>query len=649
MSEWPGCEQSIHNQNPKHIVCSDQHCSTFQNTTTYHDNCANANPLEPISTMQCLMKDGSTTDIPYNSTTQSYDIGACYTAGGNAQMCYCCCACYVVGTPISLLSGTNRTEQTKTTKAIEQFNIGDLVLTASVKINNNKVNLSWKESIVGFSNGTDKGNAHMIFIHYGAISNNTTKGKIIITTPDHLFLMPNGKMKRADTLIPQDPNNKNVGDMLVTSEGAPVPVRFATPGIWKKGVHHIAASLSSGEKYQKFDGNTDGHFIESNGVVCGDYYLQIHQKELQAMGLMDNLDKVAALGSEAYFKQNTHINKLAVAPDSKVTKVNYNLPSGFNAFLSPNINNIPNYAGKFFTDMQAADVASKGDFNSIVSQAGKDNINYLFKLYGAFYPNINFYLDWPSTQVNAYAFFAHGKQNVVISGQLVRLKGIYYEALAYIIGFCVARMQGNKPYTEVYNEPLTYVGAADFYATSDIMRKVLYQNYTDEVINNLFTQIEQLFDYISDSNKQGNQDNIASNPSIDCRYNSMTTGVVGGRVLPCAGGGTIGGLKIINSEIKQVDETSSWELSISFNKELDKTTVSELQNYKVTDAKQIVSQTIKVVSATIGVEDEKLLNLNLTFSNTADNSQFILVISNIEAMDSSTLSSDKNTILFNLQ
>ena len=642
---WPNCEQSIHAQNPNHKVCSDQHCEDYQNTSTYHDNCLNSNPLDPISTMQCVMPDGSIKDI-WDSNAHDFNMDICYQAGGKPQMCYCCCACYAVGTPITIFNPGQNGQKIHGTKPIEQFNIGDSVLTASVKVSNNKLNLSWKESEVGFSNGSNKGHAHMMFIYYGNEDSNSGKEKLIITTPDHLFLMPDGKMKRADTLVPIDPKNTNVGDMLISRDGTLVPVNLVVSGLWEKGVHHIATSLPSGEEYQKFDGNTDNHFIESNGVVCGDYYLQLHQKELQSLGLMENLDNIPAFSSEDYFKKYPHVSKLLTAPGASVTKIDLNLPEGFKTFLSPN--NIPAYAGKFFTDMQAKDVAKNAQFNPMVSHAGQDNVNYLFSLYKSIYPNINFYLDWAATDVNAYSFYSFGKQQVVISGQLVRLKGLYYEGLAYIIAHCIARMQGGKPYVQIFNESMTYVGAADFYATSDIMRKVLYQNYDDNMIDNLLSQVKQLFGYISDDNKKGDPNDLYSNPSIDCRFNSISTGIAGGNVLPCAGGGTIGGLQILNFKVVPAHAILNWILSISFNKELDPKTVINLNNYKLKEATILGPIGVKISGAHVKVLDNKTLSLDLLSLIPDIQDSISLVISNIEAMDGSTLDTKHNSIIFKL-
>lgn len=93
---------------------------------------------------------------------------------------------------------------------------------------------------------------------------------------DHLFLMSNGKLKRADRLVPGR-------DQLMTAEGTALDINSCQIGIWRGGLHHIATGLH-------FTGTLDGHLINSAGVVSGDYCLQINQHELAKMGLMDGPD-----------------------------------------------------------------------------------------------------------------------------------------------------------------------------------------------------------------------------------------------------------------------------------------------------------------------------------------------------------------------
>ena len=249
---FPGCEASVHNQNPDALVCSDQHCTNFSESDTFHGQCATygkGNTLFPVSTAQCLDTNTGALSEP---TYVKGKYGGYYTCPPplQVQSCFCCCSCLAFGTPIKTPEGV---------KAIELFNIGDSVAVGSW----DKSKLGWADGSVQFSSGTDPGSLNtMIFIGIG-------EGRQIIATPDNLFLMSNGKLKRADRLVPNR-------DQILTAENSALGVTAVVSGQWTKGLHHIATGL-------EFTGSLDGHLINANGIVSGDYCLQINQHELVKM------------------------------------------------------------------------------------------------------------------------------------------------------------------------------------------------------------------------------------------------------------------------------------------------------------------------------------------------------------------------------
>ena len=71
-----------------------------------------------------------------------------------------------------------------------------------------------------------------------------------------------GTMTRALKLMP--------GDQLMSADGSPDTVTSVAVGSYAKSIHHI--STSSGPAT-----GVDGHLIIVNGIVAGDFALQVSQ------------------------------------------------------------------------------------------------------------------------------------------------------------------------------------------------------------------------------------------------------------------------------------------------------------------------------------------------------------------------------------
>jgi hypothetical protein len=136
-------------------------------------------------------------------------------------------------------------------KSMETFQTGDPVLVADN-------NLNWSTGKVVFSAGTGAGSSQpaMVYIHFGE------KGSLIVS-PDQLFRIPNGKYKRAARLVPGT-------DSLVAKDGSPAAICQVAIGHYTGGVHHISNDA-------EFAGTPDGHLLLAEGVVIGDFTLQINQ------------------------------------------------------------------------------------------------------------------------------------------------------------------------------------------------------------------------------------------------------------------------------------------------------------------------------------------------------------------------------------
>jgi hypothetical protein len=139
-------------------------------------------------------------------------------------------------------------------RPIEVIEVGDPVLVASSRDGG----WTWSSAPVTFSQGTLGGFPRpMVHIGYG---NDFTA---LIAERELLLLKGDGRLTRADQLIP--------GDMLVAENGDPVPVHNVFIGSYVGGEHAIATHDSVGA----YD-NPDGHLLLVNGVIVGDFFLQIN-------------------------------------------------------------------------------------------------------------------------------------------------------------------------------------------------------------------------------------------------------------------------------------------------------------------------------------------------------------------------------------
>jgi len=160
---------------------------------------------------------------------------------------HCSGACLALGTLVAVPGGF---------RTIESIQVGDQVLAAGT-------DLKWTTYAVQFSDGTAPGTANpvIVYLRCGDIQ--------AIATPDHLFLLPDKTLKRADRLIP--------GDELISPDGLSIPIDSVSLGEFIGGIHAIATSV------QKPDGNLNGHLIATNGLVSGDYAAQIYSGEETAI------------------------------------------------------------------------------------------------------------------------------------------------------------------------------------------------------------------------------------------------------------------------------------------------------------------------------------------------------------------------------
>jgi hypothetical protein len=168
-----------------------------------------------------------------------------------------------------------------TFKPVHEFSVGDKVLVAT------KPDLSaWEQVPVAFSAGTGPGSdSPTIHIRYG----DPGRPEALIVSAGQLFLVAGGKLKQAARLVAGQ-------DQLVGADGSAVPIVDLIGGIAADTLHRIATSTGPATSLA-------GHLMLVNGVVCGDYALQLGNLEQAAPDLLvaGHAD-LPELGSAAYAK-----------------------------------------------------------------------------------------------------------------------------------------------------------------------------------------------------------------------------------------------------------------------------------------------------------------------------------------------------------
>lgn len=493
------CADSIHQMNPLAIVCDPEICSTFSESPTFQEMCktfGSGQPQYPVSMMQCKNPQTGVITEPLYDPTWGYSC----PEGANGQVCYCCCACLSNGTPLAVPDGM---------KPIEQFKVGDAITVGTWQ----GQALSWNTGAVQFSSGSDAAQpSTMMFIACGA-------QKQVIAAMDHLFLLSTGKFKRADRVAPSH-------DRLMGADGVLLDIISVQSGKWNKGLHYIATDL-------RFSGSADGHLINTAGIVSGDFCLQINQEALQKVGLMDAPEQSPAHGSRAYAAAypDLHVTR-AMAVRSGAGQADVAVPEGYTAFGPAGAIAIPPGAAQFFTDAQDADIVAnqQASFRELHSDAGFAVLYYLRDMFKGFYPDIDIVIDHANPHVNTYAYLTAGRKRLVVSGELARLNNVSPDGYKFILAQGIARLLDTTP-TDRHG--VTCLAAADFQASATILRRVFYLDAGD-LARNALAEMTTVFGLISAGHAAGDPDDVANDPSVQCRLACIRTGFFAGALLPCA-------------------------------------------------------------------------------------------------------------------
>jgi hypothetical protein len=387
----------------------------------------------------------------------------------NGTICFCTCSCLAFGTPVEAGGGGYR--------AIEQYAVGDTVLACGLGLN-------WQSHTVEFSNGTAGASKqkYTVLVTYA----NTA----LAVTSDHIFLLADKTLKRADRLAP--------GDNLLSVRGDRVPITSVHIGDYYAGFHHIAT------KQEEPPANLEGHLLNTNGIVSADYAVQLYCRDnnvRKKYRFAANHDDLPIVGSPAYMKIHGRVSRQAPTATSfrNELQTHYLSVSQHQAsdlkgpvFVPANatIVQIPSDAASFISKEEAEAKAAEAmrPWNDPLSRQWTQ---YLLDQYGAFYPQIAYQLDWADDTVNAFAWIdATGTRHVAIKGGLVRHFALQMEGIALVIAHETGHHYGGPP---TFPSGLSCEGQADFAGVRDVMRKAWFGDQYAAMVIPAIAQMANFF------------------------------------------------------------------------------------------------------------------------------------------------------------
>ncbi len=473
--------------------------------------------------------------------------------------CYCCCGCFANNTPVAYDKDRY--------KPIVEFEVNvDMVYVAD------DVSLkSWSQRRVLFSAGAgDQGARNMMVkVSYGEGADHD----YLLVNRGQLFLLPDRTLKPASALVP----GRN---SVVKADGTPLGVIALEAGIFKKGMHHVATSRGAAS-------SPDGHLLLAKGIVCGDWALQVGLSSAEAratLPLAKDLDHAPEFGTREYAAKHAQLEHKPFRAIVSGKQVKAASPEEFEALDADDAAYIPENAFAFLTEDQSWDIYNSKDaaIAPPASQAGKENVGYLFTLFGAFYPQIEFYYDERNVMPNAYYFEEYGTSRVIVTGGLARCHVIGFEGLALAIANVVGATTGGPPLND---NGLSCMGMAAYSAVGGVMTHVWYGLGAMPIIKAGLVQLQALFDCIDPTHRGGSDS--CMNISTDCRLQAMQAPL---SMLPlphCAGGPPDPALQVAGATVFTGMPKSV--VTVSFNMPVDQVTGLQPANYAFAPLAEVLS------------------------------------------------------------
>lgn len=407
--------------------------------------------------------------------------------------CYCVCSCLAVDTPIGTPGGTIKVQDVVANKTE--------VLAAGR-------NMKFSPYLVTQASRSAPGiTEHTIYLTY-KLAGATHE---LVVSRDHVFILDNGELIRADRLA--------ISDQLVDRDGKPVQIMEILWGSYD-GIFYEFAT-----KMEPPDPELTGHLVLTNGVVSGDFAVQAFV----------NLSSPAHVSSPAATSSlrlaDISARPVVGSPQWRTANLKSSAPTAAKQvntgkFVHASLKKIvvPAHASSFLPTLQAAfleEFAPKRDYDDpYYEQMG----TYIEKFFAGWYPDVNFQFDWYSDEVNSHSWVSDGKKNVLLIGGLCRIVGFDFEGICLAIAHELGHLDGH------FVDPkkgVTCEGEADYWGAKIILRNVWFGEFYLENMNKALEQTKTLFGYLmltgsgkrppaTEQDRHGNQ-----YPPIQCRLDTF--------------------------------------------------------------------------------------------------------------------------------
>jgi hypothetical protein len=500
--------------------------------------------------------------------------------------CYCCCSCFAYNTPIEASLGEY---------VMVQDIVADVDEILAGVYHAGDAAPSWNQRVVDYSAGISAGAGeaelefdYMYYVAY-QVQDGSQPPQFVITTVDHLFLRPNGKVTPVQYLKP--------GDEIVNSHGGKSGVIFVVPARFKGGLHHLT--------FDGFNNETlDNHLLSVNGIVTADYSVQLaYSNGSLNPALLDvpSEDGQQFRASEDAY-QARYANKEAL--DFVADKSRW--PVGLTPLASEPMINVPIYAKSFLTADQAGDIQRKAPMLPKDNTSNVTTALWLFGIFGSLFPGPIYLVDWKNDLPNAYTWEVNRQRFILFTGGLLRVQKFNQDGLSLVLAHVVAVATG-----------VQCVGPADYDAVFSKMRQVWRNSLYQPTFRAAFDQVSALFGFVDADHSHADPANICAQPSLKCRLRAMEAGASMGPLPDCANPDIYFGL---------VSAKSGRQLrfvNLTFNSLLNKETAETTDNYTVTSAD---GTTLAVETAELSSFDPKDVRLKVSLEPLTD---YKVVVKNV--------------------
>ncbi|WP_346320181.1 Hint domain-containing protein [Chitinophaga sp. YIM B06452] len=507
----------------------------------------------------------------------------------DGSVCYCCCSCFAENTQIAVSASEYR--------AVQDFRPNDVVYAADG-------NLNWKEYRVDFCTNVDgqKHDAFMVLIKWG-----DQPYEYISVTEDHLFLLPGKVLVPASAVQP--------GDQLVRPDGSTVKVTFAVTAMVNGGVYQLATG--------QFSGSMDGHLLNSNGVISADFALQVGfmAGQLDKKFLVKDLDTRLRVGSPEYQQKNHNKEAQHFISHPELWPKGLTIPDRNNLYI------IPADAKSFITDSQAQQIMDNKDAKTrpFGSNYGIEMAEYLWTTFRAFYPGINYVMDWNNPLPNAYTWTSFGQPYILLTGGLLRQMALNKEGFSLILSQALAYMGADE-----VTPPAVCVGEADYQSL------VYFGNiYRDSTFISTFRaamlQVEQFWSYIVND-----VDPLSKclNPGIPCRIETYKAASYLDPLPPCADPDYVP-FELIGASSKKGEGS----IVVVYNRQLNESSALTILNYSL-------SPYLEIIEAQMDPENDKQVIL---FAAVLEKTEYTLTVTGVLSALGEPLDPDHDKAVFTLQ